>query len=61
MREVAGGGAQVRNVTIHIGKQIEKVEIATTNLQNLSKEAIRKILEELMVTTVRDSEIMLAH
>ena len=61
LREVAGGGAQVRNVTIHIGKQIEKVEIATTNLQNLSKEAIRKILEELMVTTVRDSEIMLAH
>lgn len=61
LREVAGGGSQVRNVTIHIGKQIEKVEIATTNLQNLSKEAVRKILEELMVTTVRDSEIMLAH
>lgn len=60
LREVAGAGSQIRNVTIHIAKQIENVEVTTTNMQDVGIKKIKKILEELLVTSVRDAEIALA-
>jgi TP901 family phage tail tape measure protein len=61
IHEVAGGGNQVRNVTVHIGKQIETVRIETTNMAGQSVSQIKKILEDLLVTSVRDSELALGH
>ena len=61
LNSVSGGGTQIRNVIVNIGKQIEKVEISTTNMQGMDVNKIKKILEELLVTSVRDAEIALAH
>jgi TP901 family phage tail tape measure protein len=61
IHEVAGGGNQVRNVVVNIGKQIETVRIETTNMAGQSVSQIKKILEDLLVTAVRDSELALGH
>jgi hypothetical protein len=61
IREISGGGTQIRNVQVVIQKQIEKVEVITTNMQDASVGKIKKILEELLVTSVRDAELALGH
>jgi hypothetical protein len=61
IHDVAGGGNQVRNVVVNIGKQIETVRIETTNMAGQSVSQIKKILEDLLVTAVRDSELALGH
>jgi hypothetical protein len=61
LNSISGGGTQIRNVIVNIGKQIEKVEISTTNMQSMDVNKIKKILEDLLVTSVRDAEIALAH
>ncbi len=59
LKDVAGGGPQVRNVSIVIHKQVDKLEVITTNLMDVGAAKIKRILEELLVTSVRDAEIAL--
>ncbi len=53
------GGNAVRNVTVTIGKLIEKLEFHTTNLQGSNTTDIKRQLTELLVSVVHDSELAL--
>lgn len=53
------GGHSVRNVTVTIGKLIERLEVHTTNLQGVSTSDIKRQLTELLTGVVHDSELAL--
>lgn len=61
LKDVANGGTHVRNVTVTIQKQVEKVIINVEKFEDITASKIKRILEELLVTSVRDAEIALAH
>ena len=53
------GGRSVRNVTVTIGKLIERLEFHTTNIQGASTNDIKRQLTELLTGVVHDSELAL--
>lgn len=59
MAGVAGGGGGVRNVTVSIGKMVGIETLSLQNLQQMSQDTIARIVQEVIVRAVRDSELLL--
>lgn len=58
---VAGGGGQVRNVTINITKLVERIEVHTAGTLKDGMQNIQAQVEEAIVNMVRGSEATLAN
>jgi len=59
LTEVAGN-KQVRNVQVTIGKLVENLTVATTNLQGNGSLDIKRMITEILTGAVYDSELALA-
>jgi hypothetical protein len=53
------GGRSVRNVTVTIGKLVERLEVHTTNLAGVKNSDIKRMLSEVLTEAVHDSELAL--
>lgn len=51
---------QVRNVNVTIGKLVENLTVATTNMQGAGTADIKRIITEILTGAVRDSELALS-
>lgn len=51
---------QVRNVQVTIGKLVENLTVATTNLQGAGSADIKRIITEILTGAVHDSELALS-
>ncbi len=51
---------QVRNVQVTIGKLVENLTVATTNLQGTGAADIKRIIAEVLTGAVHDSELALS-
>ncbi|MHB8207776.1 hypothetical protein [Mucilaginibacter sp.] len=53
------GGRSVRNVTVTIGKLVEKMEVHVTTLTGLKNSDLKRAVTELLTESVHDSELAL--
>lgn len=56
LSQVAGGGSQVKNITINIAKQIGIETLVTTSVKEGTQD-IKKALEEILTAAIRDTEL----
>ncbi len=59
MEAIAGGGNQVRNITVNIAKLIESQNINTTNLTEGSPQIQQKV-EEALIRAISGTEQMIS-